>query len=138
MALRLSFDTTFLIDLQRERLRRKTEGPAHRFLRSSPDAELYLSAVTLGEFAAGFAGTEHPIVRALRDSHILLPVDEETALLFSGIVRELRDRGELIGTNDLWIGSSALRYGLPVVTADVDHFRRIEGLEVIHYRQARS
>ncbi len=113
MALRLSFDTSFLTDLQRERLRREPEGPAHRFLRRSSDAELFLSVVALGEFAAGFAGGEHPIVRTLRDRHTLLPMDEETALLYAGIVRELRGRGALIGANDLWIGSSSLRYGLP-------------------------
>jgi len=134
VALRLSLDTTFLIDLQRERSRREPEGPAHRFLRRSPDARLYLSAVALAEFAEGFVSAEHPIVRAVREQHNLLPIDEETALIYAGVVRDLRSQGRLIGTNDLWIGSSSLRFRLPVVTADVEHFRRIEGLEVIGYR----
>lgn len=134
MALRLSLDTTFLIDLQRERSRREPDGPAHRFLRRSADAELSLSAVALAEFAEGFVSVEHPIVRAVREQHNHLPVDEETALIYAGVVRDLRSRGRLIGANDLWIGSSSLRFRLPVVTADVEHFRRIEGLEVIAYR----
>jgi predicted nucleic acid-binding protein len=134
VALRLSLDTTFLIDLQRERSRVEPEGPAHRFLRRSPDARLYLSAVALAEFADGFVSAEHPIVRTVREQHNLLPIDEETALIHAGVVRDLRSQGRLIGTNDLWIGSSSLRFRLPVVTADVEHFRRIEGLEVIGYR----
>lgn len=133
MARRLSLDTTFLIDLQRERLKEEPEGPAHGLLRQSPDAELYLSVAALGEFAEGFASAEHPIVRTVRDQHTLLPVDEQTALVYAGLVRDLRSRGSLIGTNDLWIGSSSLRYGLPLVTANVDHFRRLDGLEVIEY-----
>lgn len=132
----MSLDTTFLIDLQRERLRGESDepvGPAHRFLRRSPDAELFLSVVALGEFAEGFASVEHPIVRTVRERHTLLPIDEECALVYAGAVRDLRSRGMLIGTNDLWIGASSLRYQLPIVTANIDHFRRIEGLEVIGY-----
>ena len=135
MALRLSVDTTFLIDLQRERSKREPEGAAHRFLRQSPDARLSLSAVALAEFAEGFVSVEHPIVRAAREQHTLLPIDEETALIYAGVVRDLRSRGRLIGTNDLWIGSSSVRFRLPLVTADVEHFRRIDGLEVIGYRE---
>lgn len=134
MALRLSVDTTFLIDLQRERSRKDGRGPAHRFLEGSPDAELYLSTVALGEFAEGFSTTEHPVVRTVRRQHALLPVDTETAHAYAGVVRELRSRGLLIGTNDLWIGASSLRHGLPIVTANVGHFRRIDGLEVLEYR----
>ena len=134
MARRVSLDTTFLIDLQRERLEGMDDGPAHRFLTQTPDTELYLSVVALGEFAEGFASVEHPIVRAVRDRHTLLPLDEETAMLYAGVARDLRGRGRMIGGNDLWIGAAGLRYGLPVVTADVEHFRRIDGLEVLEYR----
>lgn len=138
MARRLSLDTTLLIDLQRERLRSEADdepdGPAHAFLRRSPDAELYLPIVALGEFAEGFASVEHPVVRTVRDRHTLLPIDEECALIYAGAVRDLRSRGMLIGTNDLWIGATSLRYRLPIVTANVEHFRRLDGLEVIGYR----
>lgn len=136
MARRLSLDTTFLIDLQRERTKGNGDGPAHRFLERSPDAELFLSTVALGEFAEGFASVEHPLVRIVRQQHAPLPVDEETALVYAGLVRDLRSRGILIGANDLWIGASSLRFQLPIVTANEGHFRRIEGLEVLGYRDA--
>lgn len=135
MAARLSLDTSFLIDLQRERSRSGMDGPAHRFLMDSPDAELFLSVVALAEFTEGFSSAEHPTVRMVRSQHSLLPVDERTALLYSGLVRDLRSRGLLIGANDLWIASTSLRFGLPIVTADVEHFQRIDGLEVLSYRE---
>ena len=59
------------------------------------------------------------------------PVDEETELACGRLTRRLRDRGELLGTNDLWIASSALRHGLPPVTADTVGFRRVPELELV-------
>ena len=53
---------------------------------------------------------------------------------YAKVVRELRRRGELIGTNDLWIGCASLRLGIPIVTANVEHFRRIDGLGIVQYR----
>lgn len=60
MAGRVAFDTTFLIDLQRERSRGMPDGPAHRFLAADPDLELHLSATALGGFAEGFADADDP------------------------------------------------------------------------------
>jgi predicted nucleic acid-binding protein len=39
----------------------------------------------------------------------------------------------LIGSNDLWIAATALAYGMPVVTHNVEHYRRVPGLEVMAY-----
>ena len=47
----MSVDTTFLIDLQRERSAGDDDGVAHRFLKRAPEAELFLSTIALGEFA---------------------------------------------------------------------------------------
>lgn len=134
MAGRVALDTSFLIELQRERRRGGTGGPAHRFLSTDPDLELHLSATALGEFAEGFSDPEDPVLRTVRELHVLLPVDEETALSYGRIARRLREQGALIGANDLWIAACSLRYGLPLVTANVGEFRRVEGLEVVSYR----
>ena len=134
MALRLSIDTTFLIDLQRERVAGGDDDPAHQFLKRSPEAELFLSTIALGEFAEGFDRTERPIVATMREGHTLVPMDDQTAFIYARVVRELRRRGELIGTNDLWIGCTSLRLGIPLVTANVAHFRRIDGLGIVQYR----
>jgi tRNA(fMet)-specific endonuclease VapC len=61
-------------------------------------------------------------------------VDDQTAFVYARVVRELRRRGELIGTNDLWIGCASLRLGIPIVTANVAHFRRIDELGIVQYR----
>lgn len=134
MAARVAFDTTFLIDFQRERRLGNFDGPAHRFLSAEPDMELHLPATALGEFAEGFEDPDDPVFRAVRELHVLLPIDEEAALEYGRITRSLRGLGRLIGTNDLWIAAVSLRYGLPLVTANPAEFGRIPGLEVVAYR----
>ncbi len=134
MAGRVALDTSFLIDLQRERLRGESDGAAHGFLRVAPSRELVLPVTVLGEFAEGFDGADHPVLRAVRELHTVLDVDEASALLYGRITRELRERGELIGTNDLWIAATCVTHDVPLVTANVAHFRRVRDLEVIGYR----
>lgn len=133
MAGRLSVDTSFLIDLQRERAAGKP-GAAHELLIRDPDVEMYLSSVALGEFAEGFADPDHPVLQAVRERHVPLAVDEETALAYGRITRELRKAGRLIGTNDLWIAAGSVRHDLPLVTADAAGFQRVPGLVVVGYR----
>jgi len=130
---RLSIDTSFLIDLQRER-GAGGEGPAHGLLRAEAGSELCLPTVALGEVAEGFRDPEHPFLALVRRSHTLLPVDEEVALIYGSLARSLRREGRLIGANDLWIAATTLRHGLPLVTGDRAHFGRVEGLEVLEYR----
>lgn len=134
MAGRVALDTTFLIDLQRERTRGDTDGPAHRFLAADPDVELLLSTTALGEFAEGFDSGDDPVLRIVRELHVLLPIDEETALVYGRLTRALRQQGLLIGTNDLWIAAASVRHQLGLVTANVSEFRRVDGLEVLAYR----
>lgn len=134
MAGRVALDTTFLIDVQRERRRGDPDGPAHRYLDADPDLELFLSTVALGEFAEGFDDVDHPVLRAVRELHVMLPVDHDTALEYSRIARELRSAGSLIGANDLWIAAASVRHTLPLVTADPGHFSRVPGLQLSTYR----
>lgn len=133
MAGRVALDTTFLIDLQRERRRGDGQGPAQRFLERDRELRLHLPAVALGEFAEGFEDPGHPVLQACRELHVLLEVDEETALHYGRITRSLRREGRLPGSNDLWIAATALRHELPLVTRDGEHFGRVEGLEILGY-----
>jgi tRNA(fMet)-specific endonuclease VapC len=61
-------------------------------------------------------------------------LDDQTAVVDARVVRELPRRGELIGTNDLWIGCASLRLGIPIVTANAARLRRIDGLGIVQHR----
>lgn len=133
MAEALAFDTTFLIDLQRERRAGGGSGAAHRFLAAHADATMQLPTTALGEFAEGFEDAADPLLTLTMDHFDLLPVDAETALLYGRVVRDLRREGCLIGANDLWIAAAALRHGVPLVTRNVSDFRRVRRLRVVAY-----
>jgi len=126
------FDTTFLIDIERE-TKRNRAGPAQSFLSSNPNTPLYISVISAGEFAEGFdAHREQDCWACLRD-YTVLTIDNEIAWRVGQLSRKLRAAGQLIGDNDLWIGATALRHNLDLVTSNAQHFNRIPSLRVIPY-----
>ena len=99
MELRLCFDTTFLIDLQKER----GTGRAHAFLNEHRHAVFFCSSIALGEFAEGFSSPTDPLLGQYLRIATILEVNTETALIYGRITRRLRQAGELI---DLMISGS--------------------------------
>lgn len=132
MVEKVSYDTTFLIDLQREK-RRGVHGRAHQFLRAHSSAVGFLSVIALGEFMEGFQDPADPRLRRLIDSVQLLDIDAQVSAIYAENVRRLRASGHLIATNDLWIGSCSVRHHLPLVTRNSADFSRIIGLQVVGY-----
>lgn len=47
--------------------------------------------------------------------------------------RYLQENGRLIGGNDLSIAATGLAYRMPVLTRNLEHYRRVPGLEVEGY-----
>lgn len=128
----LTVDTSFLIDLIREQNRRHV-GPARRFLDARAEARLFVSWVVPGEFGCGIATSVRELWQAQLEAFRVLDWTPEVAWVYSRSYRYLRDVGLLIGTNDLWIAATSIVYGLPLVTGNVEHFRRVPGLEVLGY-----
>jgi tRNA(fMet)-specific endonuclease VapC len=128
----LILETTFLVDLEREALRGEP-GPARRFLEEHPHQELCITLTTAGELASGPRLDERKSWDSLvRPFRILVP-DLDTAWAYGQRYRYLKDNGLLIGANDLWIAAVAIVHGLPLVTRNASHFRRVPGLSVVSY-----
>jgi len=127
----LIFDTTFLIDFQRER--KTGAGRAHEFLRQNPDLFALLPVVAWAEFAEGFASHSDPIFLSVVSSFEILAVTVQVAAIYAALARKLREGGNLICTNDLWIASIALNRKCPLVTRNVEHFARIPRLHLRSY-----
>lgn len=130
---RLALDTTFLIDLLSEHRGRGARVGALDFLHAHQDAELLLPAVALGEYLEGFDDPRGAAAQALVVPLRILEVTAGVALVYAQVTRELRHAGQLIGTNDLWIACTAKASALPIVTRNVEHFRRVPGLDVVGY-----
>ena len=133
MAEILIFDTTFLIDVQREHQRDDRTGPAHAFLQAHGKSLMQLPITALGEFAEGFSDPHHAVLEAVLQQFELLPIGPATALAYARMTRELRAEGRLIGTNDLWIAATAVAAGHPLVTRNTAEFGRIHGLRLLGY-----
>jgi tRNA(fMet)-specific endonuclease VapC len=128
----LIFDTSFLIDFQRER-KTKDEGRAHQFLRSHPEKGAFLSVTAYGEYAEGFSDLYDPAFLSVVESFEVLGLTRKTAEIYGLITRQLRQSGQLIGANDLWIAASALEHDLPLVTSNSHHFGRVPSLRLMSY-----
>jgi len=60
-----------------------------------------------------------------------IPITEAVARVHAEVWATLSRRGDVIGAHDLWIGATALAYGLRVATGNAADFRRISGLRVV-------
>jgi tRNA(fMet)-specific endonuclease VapC len=126
------FDTTFVIDLQRETVR-KARGRAYAFLQAHADALMRISIITYGELAEGFAGDEHGSLLDLVRPFEVLELSREAAWCYGRLSRAMRESGARIGDNDLWIAATAAAADMPLVTRDAEHFARVPQLRVVAY-----
>jgi len=127
----LILDTTFLIDFQRER--GCSPGGAHAFLEDHAAAVAYLPMTAYGEFTEGFSNRTDATFLSVVESFELLPVTRAVADTYADLLRALRLKGKLIGSNDLWIAATALEREMALVTRNTAEFSRVPGLKIKGY-----
>lgn len=96
--------------------------------------EAFISAITCSELLVGvhLANTETrrlrraAFVERLLGALPALAFDSDVARVHASLPRNIT-----LGAHDLIIGATALRYGYPVLTGNVDDFRRMPGVAVI-------
>ena len=95
-----------------------------------------VSSVVLGELLSGFAlGSREAVNRQELNLFLDSPrvevfsVDDRTAEYYAKIYQTLRNKGQPIPTNDMWIAATALQPGLTVFSYD-RHFQAVDGLLV--------
>ncbi len=131
----LSLDTATLIELARGRSRLVRD----RYRDSvRVGAEFALSAVVLHELVSGVATSRDPKRERQKLEEILigLPIVDltETDVEVTGaLAGRLRRAGRAIGDLDTLIAGQALARGWTVVTGNVRHFGRVEGLPLIDW-----
>lgn len=120
-------DTDCLIDYL------KGKAPARGAIwRARRDAELAVSTVTVHELFFGAADDDAR--QELRDflaGCMVLSLNQEAAELAAGRAAMLARAGTPLDTADLVIAGVALEHRLPIVTRNIRHFGRIEGLALV-------
>jgi len=135
----IHFDTTFLVDLIRER-RRDERGPANAMLDELPgDEEGRLSVHALCELRVGVELTRDPARERARVDAVVgsltvaLPDDDVFPATYARLLADLQRRGTPVASMDLLIGTAAIVDSAPLVTRNLKHFRQIPGLDLRSY-----
>lgn len=124
------YDTNFFVALQ-GRKKGITAQQARAWSAENDTSGLYLPRIAEMEFMAGFA-TDKEAAPYLR-GFVVLPLNAAVLDETARIMRELCRAGQAIGAADSIIAATARLYGLPLVTDNVKHFRRVAGLDVRGY-----
>ncbi|MGE3077022.1 MAG: type II toxin-antitoxin system VapC family toxin [Dehalococcoidia bacterium] len=120
-------DTDCVIDFLKNRA--PENGKVRRALIAR---ELCVSAVTAFELYFGDpVGRGRSRLDQLFESIVVLPVTQRTAWIGAEQGTRLAGIGLTLAMPDLLIAAAALETGVPIVTRNVRHFSRIEGLEIL-------
>jgi len=65
----------------------------------------------------------------------ILPLGYEEVLIAGEILANLQKAGQPIGIEDVLIASTALHHGCTLVSANIRHFQRIDGLNIENWLQ---
>ena len=99
--------------------------------------EIGICAVSIGELLSGFKGGNRELKNRKELEEFLdtprvkmYSIDEDTAEFYAEVLNSLKENGKPIPTNDIWIASVALQYGLKLFSKD-QHFKYVSGLMLI-------
>jgi len=133
----IHLDSSFLIDLMRERSR-GTEGAAQRRLDDLQDEELAVSLFAACELYFGAELAKNPrlerekVARLFGVVELALPA-EGFAETYGRLMSETVRRGERVATMDVLIATSAVMVDAPLLTRNSKDFGRIRGLRLLSY-----
>ena len=108
---------------------------ARRIEELTPDG-IGLSIVSMGELYEGVyrasdsSGSESTLRLILSEIDVV-QIDDEVCRIFGQQRGMLRASNSLIGDTDLWIGATALRHDLTLLTNNRRHFERMQGLDIV-------
>jgi len=102
------------------------------------EGELVSSYVCLAELFEGVYRTpineRNKVEKGVKDFFAglgeIYGLDKEIAEKFGQIRTELKARGKVIEDLDILVGATCLSYDLILVTGNLEHFKRIEGLRL--------
>ena len=134
----IHLDTTFLVDLLRER-RSHRAGAASAYLEALPaDDALAVSVYVVCELMAGVHAAGAPVDEIDRIARLCAALvvrypDERFAAEYGRQLARIRAAGASINTVDLLIATAAVLDAAPLVTRNARHLSKVPGLTLDRY-----
>ena len=95
-----------------------------------------ISVVSMGELYEGVYKASDPTrseeaLQLVLSEIDVVHIDDEVCRIYGQQRGRLRARNADTGNNDIWIGATAIRHGLTLLTNNRRHFEGMEGLSII-------
>lgn len=120
-------DTSIVIEYLRKDRKEKTR----LYTLCKAYKTVFISSITVFEVFVGLNPKNEKDVRRLFNGFVVLAFDDKTAKLASQEYQRLRTQNKLIEIKDLFIGATAITHGLPLATLNIEHFKRLNNLQLI-------
>jgi tRNA(fMet)-specific endonuclease VapC len=125
-------DTSVLIEAERQ------DFEIDKLTENREEEIFGLSVITVSELLHGVCRADSTKRRLKRSVYVekvieLFPIyvfEISIARIYAELWSDLSKKGLQVGAHDLIIGSTALSLGFSVVTNNIRHFERIEGLKI--------
>lgn len=113
-----------------------------KYIDALAPGEAIISTIVLGELEYGIAKSKRPRdarqrLAAFTNLIAVHPLPPEAGKHYGDIRAELETNGTPIGANDLWIAAHARAAKLTVVTHNLSEFKRVPGLHVEGWSEAK-
>ncbi|MCI3880048.1 type II toxin-antitoxin system tRNA(fMet)-specific endonuclease VapC [Acinetobacter higginsii] len=111
------------------------ENVRQHFEKHLPNRNILISVITLGElrFGAEKSQSREKALKVIDEFTSMIQVaelGEDVADHYAQIRRVLSAKGQIIGSNDLWLAAHARANNWVMVTNNEKEFLRVEGLQV--------
>lgn len=111
------------------------ESVRQHFEKHLPNRNILISVITLGElrFGAEKSQSKEKALKVIDEFISMIQVaelDEDVADHYAQIRQALSSKGQIIGSNDLWLAAHARANNWVMVTNNEKEFLRVDGLRV--------
>jgi len=111
------------------------------FEKHLPHRNILISVITLGELRFGAEKSQSKekalkVIDELTSMIQIIELDENVAHHYAEIRKNLSSKGQIIGSNDLWLAAHARANDWVMVTNNEKEFVRVDGLRVENWVSA--
>lgn len=130
----------FLIDTDIIIYSIKNVGKVNENIRKRLNEPKSISVITYGELIFGARKSQNTekniaVIYRIGELFPIIPVTKDIMNTFGELKATLQQRGNIISDMDLIIASTAINWNYILVTNNVEHFKRIRGLQIENWNE---